>query len=378
MPAYLSTVPAPEGAVAIKVQRRKYARDGLNEISLHRRIPRDQPGGRYIVRLIEPLFHDGHVCQVYELHGLEAGALLKLSGPMPLSDVKCLARQILEALNLLHTHGLVHTDVKPRNLLWCARQREARLIDLGNSHEVIEVGKAISTWEYSPPEMLVGNPMAAPVDLWSLGCTIFELLTGKLLFDPWKICHEKYEEFEDDGEPSGPSEDELAEQREQLEPGTVLGGKYRLTRVLGHGKVSTVWEAETLHARPLETPLLSREEAREIERAAHKPRPAKEGLDIFKVAVDYEHFVLMQQRFGPFPPELARPGKFHQILYDDTGALRFHPPLHPVPLRETLVEHRFDPDEAAAIEAFLEPMMRFEPAQRPTASEALRSAWLRD
>jgi hypothetical protein len=66
--------PCERQNVAIKVLRRKYATAGLQEVALHRRLGRNGRGARYIVRLLDALFHDGHICQVYELHGLVAEA----------------------------------------------------------------------------------------------------------------------------------------------------------------------------------------------------------------------------------------------------------------------------------------------------------------
>ena len=369
---------SPHQHVAIKVQRRKYAADALNEIAIHRRIDRAQPGSRYIVRLLETFFHDGHVCQVHELHGREAGTFTE---PLPIDDVKRLTRQLLEALTLLHADGLAHTDVKPRNILWCAQKQEARLIDLGNADSRLTIGEAIATREYCPPEMFVGNPMASPVDLWSLACTVFELLTGDLLFNPWAVCQEKYIEFEtsdDEEEDSSPSEDDTDDDREQLEPEAVLAGKYRLLESLGRGKFGAVWEAEVLHTEPLDAPMPSLEEAREMGRAARRPKPPSTGYDIYEVVLNYEHFVLMQKRLGPFPDHLAQQGKYHHILYGPDGKLRFHPDLIPNPIRDSLVsDYHFDLQTAREIEAFLLPLLQLDPEKRPTALAALHSPWLR-
>ena len=361
----------------VKVQRRKYATDALIEIETHRRIDRRDPASRYIIRLLDTLFHDGHICQVYERAGGDTARLTRQQ-PMPVDDVRLLTRHVLQALHLLHAQGLVHTDVKPRNILWCPETREARLIDLGAVEARLTTGEPIATREYAPPEMLVGSPMDRAVDLWSLACTVFQLLTADYLFDPWAVCSEKYEEFDREAyDKAPPSEDDLDEEREQLAPGTVLVGKYRLTEVLGGGKFCTAWEAEVLHENPIAAALPSREEARAIERAARRPKPPKTGPTLYEVALDYEHFVLIQERLGPFPEHLAREGKYRDFFYEPGGALRFQPRLEPKPIRELLISaHQFEPDAAAAVEAFLLPMLRPDPAERATVAEVLRSPWL--
>lgn len=364
--------------VAIKVLRRKYATAGLQEVALHRRLSRNERGARYIVRLLEALFHDGHICEIYELHGVVAEAHLKQQ-PFSIAEVKLIARQLLEALSFLHRAGLIHTDIKPRNLLWCSSTQEIRLIDFDNAGPDIRTGETIATWAYSPPEMLIGTPMNSAVDIWSLACTLFELLTGEPLFDPWAICERKYAEFsalKDKEGATSPSKDRLEEESEQLRPDTVLDGKYRLLRPLGRGKVSTTWEAEVIPHRALRSRLPSEDAATEIEQTFRKPKRGSKGYDIYEVALNYEHFVVIQQRLGAFPEHLAAQGKYRHILYGSDGLMRFHPEISGQTIRDLLLAKHFGLDTAAEIESFLLPMLRLDPAERATAAHMLQSDWL--
>jgi serine/threonine protein kinase len=364
--------------VAIKVLRRKYAIAGLQEVALHRRLSRNKRGARYIVRLLDALFHDGHICEVYELHGVVAEAHLK-QRPFSIAEVKLIARQLLEALSFLHRAGLIHTDIKPRNLLWCSSTQEIRLIDFDNAGPDIRTGGTIATWAYSPPEMLIGIPMNRAVDMWSLACTLFELLTGEPLFDPWAICEQKYVEFsalKDKEGAASPSKARLEEESEQLRPGTVLVGRYRLLRPLGRGKISTTWEAELIPHRALRSRLPSQDKAREIEQTFRKPKRASKGYDIYEVALNYEHFVVIQQRLGAFPEHLATQGKYRHILYGSDGLMRFHPEISGQTVRDLLLAKDFDLDTAAEVESFLLPMLRLDPAERATAARMLQSDWL--
>lgn len=370
-------IPCERQNVAIKVLRRKYATAGLQEVALHRRLRRNGPGARYIVRLLDALFHDGHICQVYELHGVVAEAQLK-EQPFSIAEVKLIARQLLEALSFLHRRGLIHTDIKPRNLLWCSSKQEIRLIDFDNADSHIRTGQAIATWAYSPPEMLIGTPMNWAVDMWSLGCTLFELLTGELLFDPWGICEQKYVEFsspEKEGE-TAPSKDRLDEESEQLHPEAVLDGRYRLLRPLGRGRVSTTWEAEMIQHCPFKSSLPSEDKAKQIEQTYRKPKRPRKGYDIYEVALTYEHFVIIQQRLGAFPEHLASQGKYRDILYGPDGLLRFHPEMSGQTIRDLLLAKSFDLAAATEVESFLFPMLRLDPAERATAADMLRNDWL--
>jgi serine/threonine protein kinase len=378
-PFFLNRVPrAGLAPVALKVQRRKYATNAIDELELRARIGSADAASRFVLECAEVFVHERHICQVYELHGNDTHALVK-RGPLPLEEVRLMTRQVLRGLRLMHASGLIHSDVKPGNVLWCGRKREARLIDFGNAAPELKTGSAIGTREYCPPEMLLGNPMGAPVDLWALGCSVFEWLTGQALFDPWELCHAKYDEFgSDDGESTAPDEDDLEEEREQLPPGTVLAGKYRLLEEIGRGKCATVWKAQPLHEELLRQPMPTREEARSVAAEYRKPKPAAQGYNIYEVVQGYEHFVLMQELLGAFPAELAKGARFRHLFYDPEGALRFHPEIKRTSLGEILAgKYSLAEGAAKEAEAFLLGLLQFEPERRMTADEALRSEWLK-
>ena len=365
--------------VALKVQRRKYAKNAIDELELRALIGHDDEASRFVLECAEVFTHDQHICQVYELHGRDTHDILK-TGPMSMEDVRLMTRQVLQGLRLMHAAELIHTDIKPGNVLWCARKRETRLIDFGNAAPKLMKGASIGTQEYCPPEMLLGNPLGKPVDLWALGCTVFEWLTGDALFDPWEVCVQKYEEFssaDDDEKSSVTDDDDLDEEREQLPRGTVLAGKYRLLEEIGRGKCATVWKAELLHDQPLQEPMPTREDARVIMAEHRRSKPAVEGYDTFEVVQGYEHFLLMQELLGPYPDKLAETASFRHIFYNENGALRFQPGSRSPSLSVRLIAKNGLAENAAReAEAFLLGLLQFDPEHRMTAEEALRSEWL--
>jgi hypothetical protein len=102
----------------------------------------------------------------------------------------------------------------------------------------------------------------------------------------------------------------------------------------------------------------------------------KKGYDIYEVALNYEHFLIIQQRLGAFPEHLANQGKYRHILYGSGGLLRFHSEISGQTVCDLLLAKNFDETAAAEIESFLLPMLRLDPAERATAADMLRNDWL--
>ena len=95
------------------------------------------------------------------------------------------SRQIFSALSYLRSHGLVHCDLKPENVLLCSTDRTAvKLIDFGE----LVLGRGDERFHLRAEPILPsrrGDPRLAvrmPADVWSLGCIMVELHSGKPLF----------------------------------------------------------------------------------------------------------------------------------------------------------------------------------------------------
>ncbi|KEG07110.1 putative protein kinase [Trypanosoma grayi] len=105
-----------------------------------------------------------------------------------------LARSLLETFRFIHFDcQMVHTDVKPENIL--IADTDTPKYSLGNSWVVCDFGSAslwrmdrldtdlISTRPYRAPEVVLGNPWFYAADMWSMGCILFEIVTGQRLFE---------------------------------------------------------------------------------------------------------------------------------------------------------------------------------------------------
>ncbi len=101
------------------------------------------------------------------------------------AQVRRLALELLGGLELAHHRGVVHRDVKPANVFFDSRGA-AKLGDFGVAHLIdlgqTQTGGLIGTLAYMSPEQITGAPITIAADLYSLGVTLFEALTGRLPF----------------------------------------------------------------------------------------------------------------------------------------------------------------------------------------------------
>lgn len=378
--------------VALKIQRRRFAHAAVREIAVHQALRERAHRSAEIVGLREAFSHDGHICLAFERHGASLEAAVDRR-PLEPARVRRATRQLLLALEQMHRCGFTHTDVKPGNILYRARSGDVRLADLGNARNRLRQGSLYGTREYTAPEIILGAPLAPALDMWSLGCTIFEMLTGQLLFNPRKVAAKKYREFSDGAQGSelplaaSVLKDNAEEEAEQRVRGEVIGGKYRLERVLGRGRFSTVWLAEQVTNASLDpareivergAPRTSRKSAHsEQQRRERKWRDAKGADDILDLALNYEQMLLIAALAGPFPRALVQSGRYRASYFEKDGALRFRPVLPAARLRDRLrrgMRARTAMPGSAA--DFLRHLLAPDPAMRPEPAAALTHPWV--
>ncbi|KAF9598318.1 hypothetical protein IFM89_026607 [Coptis chinensis] len=102
--------------------------------------------------------------------------------------VRSYTRCIVSALNYIHLKGIVHCDVKGKNVLVTSKLGVCKLADFGSAQKVEEQGKEIKaqgTPLWMAPEVIRQEKQGPESDIWSLGCTVIEMITGK---SAWKDC----------------------------------------------------------------------------------------------------------------------------------------------------------------------------------------------
>jgi hypothetical protein len=133
-----------------------------------------------IVSLTEYFVEDHRAYLVLEhIDGLSLLELVKRDGALPEEQVRDLAVQMLEILAFLHSHGVVHRDFTPDNLL-LNNQGRLKLIDfnVAQQGESGVTGTIVGKHAYLPPEQFRGKATTRS-DIYALGATLFFLLTGK-------------------------------------------------------------------------------------------------------------------------------------------------------------------------------------------------------
>ncbi len=110
-------------------------------------------------------------------------------GPLPLARALAIMDQALSALSYAHAHGVVHRDVSPANIFLTGASDRVKLIDFGLAKAAADLGltqdgASIGTPHYMSPEQVRGSQSPdARSDVYSCGAVLFEMVTGRKLFE---------------------------------------------------------------------------------------------------------------------------------------------------------------------------------------------------
>src|SRR5690349_21900058 len=138
-----------------------------------------------------------NVCRLYDLgesggrrfltmeyvDGEDLSASLRRFGRMPPDKAVQIARQLCAGVAAAHEKEVIHRDLKPANVMLDGNG-DVRITDFGIATAAADIGADIAgTPQYMAPELLAGKPASIKSDLYALGLILFEVFTGKRLFE---------------------------------------------------------------------------------------------------------------------------------------------------------------------------------------------------
>ena len=177
-------------AVAIKIIRNNESmrKAGIKEIDILKDIAANDPDDKkHVIRLLRSFDHKGHLCMVFENLSMNLREVLKKFGRdigINLKAIRAYSQQLFLGLSLLKKCQYLHADLKPDNILVNEARNILKICDLGSASPISENATApyLVSRFYRAPEVILGISYDYGIDMWSVGCTLFELYTGKILF----------------------------------------------------------------------------------------------------------------------------------------------------------------------------------------------------
>ncbi|XP_024318178.1 serine/threonine-protein kinase AFC2 isoform X1 [Brachypodium distachyon] len=199
--------------VAIKIIRgiEKYRDAAMIEIGMLEQLCKYEKSKSSCVQIRNWFDYRNHICIVCEKLGPSLYDFLRKNNyrSFPIAVVREVAKQLLECLAFMHELRLIHTDLKPENILLVSpeyikvpdykvssrspkegsyykrvpKSSAIKVIDFGSTtFDQQDQTYVVSTRHYRAPEVILGLGWSYPCDIWSVGCILVELCTGEALF----------------------------------------------------------------------------------------------------------------------------------------------------------------------------------------------------
>ncbi|XP_054140994.1 serine/threonine-protein kinase PRP4 homolog [Melozone crissalis] len=176
--------------VAVKIIRNNelMQKTGLKELEFLKKLNDADPDDKFhCLRLFRHFYHKQHLCLVFEPLSMNLREVLKKYGKdvgLHIKAVRSYSQQLFLALKLLKRCNILHADIKPDNILVNESKTILKLCDFGSASHVADndITPYLVSRFYRAPEIIIGKIYDYGIDMWSVGCTLYELYTGKILF----------------------------------------------------------------------------------------------------------------------------------------------------------------------------------------------------
>ncbi|XP_053556038.1 homeodomain-interacting protein kinase 4-like [Bombina bombina] len=186
--------------VAIKTHKKNVRRwEVENELRMLTALTEVDSERCHIVRFYEYFYVFNKCCLAFEYMEQSLFEFQKKNSfsPLPIRHIRTISIQVLKALYKLKELSIIHTDLKPTNIMLVDQgifPFRVKVIDFGSASKHNKVqnikGSYIQTRYYRAPEVILGLPFSEKVDMWSLGCIMSELHLGRPLY-PGRNEHEQ-------------------------------------------------------------------------------------------------------------------------------------------------------------------------------------------
>uniref|UniRef100_A0A8C6MBH2 Protein kinase domain-containing protein n=1 Tax=Nothobranchius furzeri TaxID=105023 RepID=A0A8C6MBH2_NOTFU len=182
----LCRIEGTDELVAIKFMTKE--KDAKYEVKVLQYLKHRDSSQKFVTKVIECFTCSKYFCIVYELLDRTLFDLLKDRHwiPLTVSEIRPIAKQLLEMLGFLKQIGVTHTDIKPDNIMLVNHESQpfrVKLIDFGLAHRTQKLSEyhLMQAVKYRAPEIHLGTPRDESLDLWSLGYTLAFLFLGRTL-----------------------------------------------------------------------------------------------------------------------------------------------------------------------------------------------------
>lgn len=330
-----------------------------------------------------------HGVIVYEQMSGDIKEVLKHSkNGFSLETVRKIILQVADGLSFLHDNGIIHADIKPENLLTDG-DSTVKICDIGSGMIVDEIDSFhVGTIPYIAPELILGVPYDTKIDVWSLGCLMFELFTGECLFDPDMYFEDDMDTEADSGDED---DDEDNDKGENDKDGTKCDHCDDTKDNSNQMRNTSIQKSEatdlksTLKKTSSDEEYVSEEGSQEDDSQlrGHSICETDSGDDEpdgYEWELNHFQLCAFRSIVGRVPAHRFKDGQYFKMFYNSYGRLRCVPRcIDDRCIKDILVQDFDTPDDVAeSLQADMLQMLVLNPDERPTCeqiSASLRSKY---